>query len=156
MTKSFSLAPLLNLAEHHNESAIRKLGQLNQLQQNAQQKLETLLEFRRDYQAQMQRGVQEGMSPVELRNFQQFIYKLDEAIAQQRMQLKKNQASTQLGRDEFNATQRKLKSLDTLRQRHVETQKKIAEKIEQKMLDEHTSQAAARKMSHEQEPGSGS
>jgi flagellar FliJ protein len=104
----------------------------------------------------MQRGVEEGMSPVELRNFQQFIYKLDEAIAQQRKQLEKSQASTQLGRDEFNATQRKLKSLDTLRQRHVETQKKIAEKIEQKVLDEHTGQTAARKMSHEQEQGSGS
>lgn len=153
MAKSFSLAPLLNLAEHHNESAIRKLGQLNQLQQSAQQKLATLLEFRRDYQVQMQQGVQKGISPVELQNFQQFIYKLDEAIAQQRKQLERSQASTQLGRDEFNASQRKLKSLDTLRQRHVETQKKIAEKVEQKVLDEHTGQTAARKMSHEQEGG---
>ena len=152
MTKPFSLTPLLNLAEHDNESAIRKLGQLNQLQQSAQQKLETLLDFRRDYQAQMQQGVQEGMSPVELRNFQQFIYKLDEAIAQQRKQLEKSQASTQLGRDEFNATQRKLKSLDTLRQRHIEKQKKIAEQAEQKALDEHTGQSTARKMSHQQDP----
>ena len=86
-------------------------------------------------------------------NCWKFIYKLDEAISQQRKQLEKSQVSTQLGRDEFNATQRKLKSLDTLRQRHIEKQKKIAEQAEQKALDEHTVQSTARKMSHEQEPG---
>jgi len=152
MSKPFSLTTLMNLAEHHNESATRKLGLLNQQQQGVQQKLDALLEFRRDYQAQMQRGTQEGMSPVELRNFQQFIYKLDEAIAQQRKQLEKSQASTQQGRDEFDVTRRKLKSLDTLRQRHIETQRKIAEKAEQKAQDEHTGRAAARKMTeHEQD-----
>lgn len=151
MTKPFSLATLMNLAEHHNESAIRKLGQLNLLQQSAQQKLNTLQEFRSDYQSQMQKGIQEGMSPIELRNFQQFIYKLDEAIAQQRQQLEKSQASTQLGRDEFDITRRKLKSLDTLRQRHVETQRKIAEKAEQRALDEHSGRAAARRMSEHEE-----
>jgi flagellar FliJ protein len=92
------------------------------------------------------------MSPVELRNFQQFIYKLDDAIAQQRKQLERSQASTQLGRDEFDVTRRKLKSLDTLRQRHVETQRKIADKAEQKAQDEHTGRAAARRMNaHEQD-----
>lgn len=149
MTKPFSLTTLLNLAEHHNESAVRKLGQLNQQQQGVQQQLETLLEFRRDYQNQMQKGTQEGMSPAELRNFQQFIYKLDEAIVQQRKQLENSKASTQLGRDEFDASRRKLKSLDTLRQRHIETQQKIADKAEQKALDEHTGRMAARRMSEE-------
>lgn len=154
MTKPFSLATLMNLAEHSNESAIRRLGQLNLLQQSAQQKLNTLQDFRRDYQSQMQKGIQEGMSPVELRNFQQFIYKLDEAIAQQRKQLEKSQASTQQGRDEFDVTRRKLKSLDTLRQRHIEAQRKIADKAEQKAQDEHSDRAAARRMSDHEEQDS--
>lgn len=149
MANPFSLTTLVNLAEHHNDTATRKLGQLNQQEQSAQLKLETLLEFRRDYQAQMQKSTEAGMSPTELRNFQQFIYKLDEAIAQQRRQLENSKASTQLGRDEFDATRRKLKSLDTLRQRHIETQKHIAEKAEQKALDEHTGRMAARRMSDE-------
>lgn len=149
MAKPFSLATLLNLAEHHNESATRKLGQLNQQQHSAQQQLETLLEFRRDYQAKMQKGTEEGMNPPELRNFQQFIYKLDEAIAQQRRQLENSKASTQLGRDEFDITRRKLKSLDTLKQRHLETQQQIADKAEQKAQDEHTGRMAARRMSED-------
>lgn len=152
MSRPFPLATLMNLAEHHNESAIRKLGLLNQQQLGVQQQLDTLLEFRRSYQTQMQEGVQEGMSPIELRNFQEFIYKLDDAIAQQRKQLEKSQASTQQGRDEFDVTRRKLKSLDMLRQRHIESQRKIAEKAEQKAQDEHTGRAAARRMTeHEQD-----
>lgn len=149
MAKPFSLATLINLAEHHNESATRKLGQLNQQEHGAQQQLETLLQFRRDYQTQMQKCTETGMSPAELRNFQQFIYKLDEAIAQQRRQVENSKASTQLGRDEFDITRRKLKSLDTLRQRHDETQMQIANKAEQKELDEHTGRMAARRMSDE-------
>ncbi|HEX5364170.1 MAG TPA: flagellar export protein FliJ [Gallionella sp.] len=149
MATPFSLTTLLNLAEHHSDSATRKLGQLNQQEYSAQQQLEILLEFRRDYQAQMQKDTEAGMSPAALRNFQQFIYKLDEAIAQQRRQLENSKASTQLGRDEFDVTQRKLKSLDTLRQRHIETQKQIANKAEQKELDEHTGRMAARRMSDE-------
>lgn len=146
MTKPFPLETLMTLAAHDNESASRRLGQLNIQQQSAQQKLDTLLEYRRDYQNQMQQGIQLGMTPSELRNFQQFLYKLDEAINLQRNQLENSKVSTQIGRDEFYKTQRKLKSYDTLRQRHIETQKKIEEKSEQKALDEHTVQVVARRM----------
>lgn len=147
MANPFSLITLVNLAEHHNESATRKLGQLNQQELGAQQQLETLLEFRHDYQTQMRQSTEAGISPTALRNFQQFIYKLDEAIAQQRRQVENSKASTQLGRDEFDATRRKLKSFDTLKQRHDETQKHIANKAEQKELDEHTGRMSARRMS---------
>ncbi len=149
MAKPFSLMTLVNLAEHHNDAATRKLGQLNVQQQGAQQQLDTLLEFRRDYQVQMQNSAQEGLSHTELNNFQQFIYKLDAAIAQQRKQLENNMLSTQVGRDMFNVTRRKLQSLDTLRQRHLDKEKIIADKAEQKELDEHTGRMTARRMSEE-------
>lgn len=148
MTKPFTLQPLIDLTQHQHETATRKLGQLNQLQQSAQQKLDTLLEYRKDYQNRLQEAAQSGMDPVQLRNFQNFINKLDEAISQQRKALEQSKVSAQIGRAEFDTTQRKLKSFDTLHQRHVEMQRKIAEKSEQKMLDEHTGRMAAYKMGH--------
>ena len=69
MTKPFSLQPLVNLAEHQNESATRKLGQLNKQQQSAQQKLDLLYQYRKDYQNRLQEAIRNGMSTVELRNF---------------------------------------------------------------------------------------
>ncbi|BBI98775.1 flagellar protein FliJ [Ferrigenium kumadai] len=148
MTKPFTLQPLIDLTQHQNESATRKLGQLNQLQQSAQQKLDTLMEYRKDYQNRLQEATLGGMDPAQLRNFQHFINKLDEAINHQRKVVEQSKISTQIGRTEFDTTQRKLKSFDALQQRHFEAQKKIAEKAEQKMLDEHTGRMAAYKMNN--------
>ena len=136
MTKPFSLQSVMNLAQHQNDSATRRLGQLNKQQLSAQQQLETLRQYRKDYQVRLQASTQGGMDHAELRNFQEFINKLDEAIAQQLQTVEQSKVSTQ----------RKLKSFDTLQQRHIEEQKKIAEKSEQKSLDEHVNRAAVRKM----------
>ena len=152
MIKPFSLQPLMNLAQHQSDSATRKLGQLNQKQQSAQEKLEILQQYRRDYQTRLQESTQTGMNPAELRNFQQFINKLDEAINQQLNAVEQSKISTQAGRSEFDTTQRKLKSFDMLQQRHIEEQKKVAEKSEQKALDEHTGRFAALKMIKAENP----
>lgn len=154
MIKSFSLQPLMNLAQHRNDSATRKLGQLNQQQQSAQQKLDTLLEYRKDYQARLQEASRNGMDQAELRNFQQFINKLDDAISQQIKLVEYSKISTQAGRNEFDTTRRKLKSFDMLQQRHIEEQKKIAKQSEQKALDEHTGRFAAYKIMNTEDQNS--
>lgn len=151
MTKPFSLQPLVNLAEHQNESATRKLGQLNKQQQSAQQKLDLLYEYRKDYQNKLQEAIRGGMSPVELRNFEQFIQKINHAIGQQLKAVEQSKTSTQIGRNEFDTARRKLKSLDTLKQRHIETQKKAEQKTEQKAQDEHSGRLAAYKTHNDEE-----
>lgn len=146
MTQPFTLQPLLNLAQHQNDTATRTLGQLNQQQHSSQQKLDTLLEYRKDYQTRWQETARNGLSPAGLRNFQEFMNKLDEAIVQQTRMVEQSKLSTQRGRSEFDATQRKLKSFDTLQQRHFEMQSKIAGKAEQKALDEHTGRLVNHRM----------
>lgn len=145
MSKPFLLQPLLNLAQIKNESATRRLGQLNKQQHETQTQLETLQQYRRDYLARLQASSQNAMDPALLRNFQEFINKLDTAIAQQLKAVEQSKLSTQIGRSEFNATQHKLKSFDTLQQRHIETQHKAEAKLEQRAMDEHTGRAVAYK-----------
>lgn len=140
------MQPLLNLAQTRNEEATRRLGQLNKQQHDTQTQLETLQQYRLDYQARMLSASQEGMSPALLRNFQEFIYKLDNAIVQQIRAVEQSKFSTQTGRNEFVSTQRKLKSFDTLQQRHIETEQKIEAKREQHTSDEHTGRVTAYKM----------
>jgi len=145
MAKTFSLQPLVHLAQQQNEAATRKFGQLVQQQQAAQAKLDTLLQYRKDYQARLQEAVQNGMNQSDLRNFQDFILRLDEAIAQQRNANEYALSQVHAGRSELQEAQRKMKSFDTLAQRHVENEKKRAEKIEQRQQDEHTGRFAATK-----------
>lgn len=145
MAKPFSLQAVMNLAEHQNGEATRKLGQLNRKQQGAQEKLDMLRGYRNDYQAKLRDAIRNGISPAELRNFEQFIAKIDEAISQQLMAFEHSKASVKVGRDEFDTTRRKLQSMEKLKQRHEETEKTIAVKSEQKTLDEHAGRMAARK-----------
>jgi len=146
MSNKFKLQPLLNLAQMNNESATRKLGQLNKQEHETQSKLEVLQQYRKDYQDRLQAASQQGMDPALLRNFQEFIYKLDAAIAQQSKAVEQSKLSTQAGRGDFSNTQRKLKSFDTLQQRHAEEQHKIEAKQEQRAMDEHTGRFVALKM----------
>lgn len=143
MTKKFSLQPLVHLAQQQYEAATRKFGQLNQQQQAAQAKLDTLLQYRKDYQVRFQEAEQNGMIQSELRNFQDFILRLDEAIAQQRSTNEQARSLLQVGRSELQEAQRKMKSFDTLAQRHIENEKKLAAKTEQRQQDEHTGRFAA-------------
>ena len=143
MVKKFSLQPLVHLAQQQNEAATRKFGQLNQQQQAAQAKLDALLQYRKDYQARFQEAEQNGMNQAELRNFQGFILRLDEAIEQQRNTNELALNQLQIGRNELQEAQRKMKSFDTLAQRHIENEKKLEAKSEQRQQDEHTGRIAA-------------
>ncbi len=143
MIKPFALQPLVHLAQQKNDAATRKLGQLNQQQQTAQAKLDALQQYRKDYQSQFQEAVQSGMEPTDLRNFQDFINRLDQAIRQQQGLIEKARNSVQTGRHELMDTTRKMKSFDTLAQRHVDSNKKLEVKSEQRLQDEQTGRFAA-------------
>lgn len=145
MTKDFTLQPLVNLAHQKNDAAARKFGQLTQQQQIALAKLDTLLQYRKDYQARFRDAVQTGMSQPDLHNFQNFMLRLDEAIAQQQKAVEQAHNSVRAGRDELEDTQRKMKSFDTLAQRHFEHEKKLEAKSEQRLQDEHTGRHATLK-----------
>lgn len=145
MTNAFPLQPLVHLAKQKNEAATKKLGLLNRNQLSAQNKLEMLEQYRRDYQDKLQDAQRAGMELTDLRNFQDFLYRLDDAIAQQTAVVAQTRISVQQGRNELMEAQRRMKSFDTLESRHTETVKKQEAKIEQKIQDEHSGRRSAYK-----------
>lgn len=140
--KAFPLQPLVNLAHQMNDAATKRFGHLNQQQQAAQTKLEALLQYRKDYQIRFQEAARNGMNQADLCNFQDFMQRLDEAIAQQRAAHEQALNSVQTGRSELHDAQRKLKSFDTLEQRHVEKERKLTARSEQRQQDEDTGRHA--------------
>ena len=145
MIKPFTLQPLVHLAHQRNDAATRKLGQLNQQHQTAQSKLEALQQYRKDYQTKFQEEAKHGMAPADMKNFQDFIDRLDQAIKQQTAAIEKTQAGVQTGRNELMDTTRKMKSFDTLAQRHAEAERKLEAKAEQRIQDEHSGRLAAQR-----------
>lgn len=143
MTKPFTLSPLVDLAHQKNEAATRKLGKLNQQQQNAQAKLAALQQYRRDYAEQFEQAAKQGMSPMDMQNFQRFIERLDQAIQQQLGEIERARASVQTGRHELMDTTRKMKSFDALAQRHADNEKILEAKADQRQQDEQSGRFSA-------------
>ena len=100
-------------------------------------------QYRRDYQLQFEETEKNGMSPADMRNFQSFIDRLDQAIRQQQQEIGKAHSSVQKGRSELLDSTRKMKSFDTLAQRHVESERKLEAKSEQRLQDEQSGRFAA-------------
>lgn len=148
MIKPFTLQPLVHLAHQRNDAAAKRLGQLNREHQTAQSKLEALQQFRKDYQTQFQEESKKGMAPADMQNFQDFINRLDLAIRQQKAAIEKTSAGVQTGRNDLMDTTRRMKSFDTLAQRHVEAEKKQEAKQEQRVQDEHAGRFAAQRASN--------
>jgi flagellar FliJ protein len=105
--------------------------------------LDALQQYRRDYQLKFQEAAQQGMEPTDLRNFQDFIDRLDQAIRQQQHVIENAKRGVQTGRNELMDSTRKMKSFDTLAQRHVESEMKLEAKSEQRLQDEQTGRFAA-------------
>ncbi len=148
MTKPFPLDTLLNLAHQKNDSATRKLGKLNHQEQTAQSRLAALQQYRRDYQMQFEEAARNGMSPADMRNFQSFIERLDQAIRQQQEEIDKAHRSVQKGQHELLDTTRKMKSFDTLAQRHVDSEHKREAQSERRVQDEQSGRYAALQATH--------
>ncbi|MFZ2161854.1 MAG: flagellar export protein FliJ [Sideroxyarcus sp.] len=145
MIKPFSLQPLVHLAQQKNDAATKKLGQLNRQHQTAQEKLDALQQYRKDYQLKFQEEAKRGMAPADMNNFQDFIGRLDQAIQQQTRVIEQAKVGVQSGRTELMDTTRKMKSFDTLAQRHADAEKKLEAKSEQRIQDEFTGRFAARR-----------
>ena len=102
-----------------------------------------MLQYRKDYQLRFEEEAKKGMSPADMKNFQDFIGRLDQAIKMQQGAIEKAKAGVQTGRDELMDTTRKMKSFDTLAQRHIEAEKKQEAKSEQRTQDEYSGRFAA-------------
>lgn len=136
MATSSSLKILLDLAQRRADAAAKELGRLNSHQQEAEKKLNLLLQYRQSYQAHFQAAMEQGADQVGWSNFTAFMNKLDAAVAEQRLAVSYAQKKREICAEEFLSCQRKLKSYDTLvlRQQAALDQKQI--KHEQKLQDE--------------------
>lgn len=141
MSTSSSLKLLLELAQQQTDASSKQLGKLNFQQQEAEKKLNLLLQYRHSYQAHLQNSIETGIDHMEWLNFIAFMNKLDAAITEQRQAVLLAHNKRIAGSNEFLFHQRKLKSYDTLSQRQQAAENLRQSKYEQKLQDEFASNA---------------
>jgi flagellar protein FliJ len=136
MSKPFPLQSLLDLAHHGSNAAAMQLGVVNGHDREMQQRLQVLLEYRGEYSARLASVAQTGMHSVGWRNFREFIDKIDVAIEQQRKLVEMARLQVETGQRHWHTQQRRLKSFDTLSQRHRAAERKNEARQEQKEQDD--------------------
>lgn len=148
MSKDFPLQTLLELSQQHLDDATKQLGKLISGEQEANQRLSLLQQYRTEYQARFNADLSNGMRRDTLNNYRVFFSRLETAIQQAEQMVTHSQFRTAQGRREWVERRGRKQAYDTLSQRFQERERRQENRREQKLSDEH----AARKFS-QHEPG---
>lgn len=136
MTKPSPLNTLIDLARNDTDEAARTLAELANSRRDAENQLQALHSYRKDYAERLQKVSQSGLSASNYHNFRQFIATLDEAISQQNRILEQIDARMQKGRDAWQAEKKRLSSFETLQTRQLRQQAVLESRREQRLNDE--------------------
>lgn len=139
MAQTFPLQSLLELMQSKSDDATRKLGQLIAAEQSQRSRLEMLEQYREEYAQRLRDAISQGITQLSLRNYQNFLERIDDAITQQRQVVQNSEHSTKTGQEHWHKQNKRLKAINTLSVRHDMKVHELENKQEQKILDEFSS-----------------
>jgi flagellar FliJ protein len=139
MAQTFPLQTLLELMQNRSDEATRTLGQLIAAEQSQRSRLVMLEQYREEYAQRLRDAISQGITQLSLRNYQNFLSRIDEAIAQQRQAVQNSEQSTKNGQEHWKNQNKRLKAINTLSVRHDVKIRELENKQEQKLLDEFSS-----------------
>jgi flagellar FliJ protein len=142
MAKPSTLNTLVDLAQDQTDIAARELGKLQALRTQAEQQLAALTQYREEYRQRMQSLMRDGMTSSRWHDFSQFLDSLDMAIRQQGEALARAEAQLLAGRANWQQQKRKLNSYDTLVTRAEAREQQVADRRDQRNMDEYAARAA--------------
>ena len=141
MAQEFALHRLLEIAATQAETAAANLGELNRQLRQHEEKLLLLFKYRDDYQERLRRASKAGLDGAGLRNFHDFLDRLEQAILQQHALVVGARTHVESGLGDWRVKQRKSKAFDTLSQRFQVAARHGETTREQKVQDEFASRA---------------
>ena len=148
MASPSALHTLIDLANKETEEAAKRLGAALRVSEEAEQKLDLLLQYRDDYAMRCQTSLTEGVSTTQLNNFQLFMHKLDQAIAGQQKVVSDTKDRTIQARAVWLVCEQKKMSFVTLAERaNKETARRELWR-DQKQTDEHATRQSLHKPNH--------
>ncbi|MED5607227.1 MULTISPECIES: flagellar export protein FliJ [unclassified Pseudomonas] len=130
------LAPVVEMALKAEREAARQLGVAQGQLLQAQRKLAELERFRADYQQQWIDRGRQGVSGQWLLDYQRFLAQLESAVEQQNRSLAWHQDVVEKARATWAEKYARLEGLRKLVERYREEARLLADKQEQKQLDE--------------------
>ena len=136
LSRAARLAPVVEMAEKAEKTAVMRLGHFQGQVRVAESKLADLENFRLEYQEQWIVRGSSGVSGQWLLGYQGFLAQLGTAIDQQRQSLNWHQNNLNKARDTWQQAFARVEGLRKLVQRYMDEARQLEDKREQKLLDE--------------------
>ncbi len=124
------------------EHAQADLAQAIKRVDEAKKQANLLSEYKQGYQDNLQQSMEKGLTIDTLQNYQNFITKLDEAVATQSQVVEMAEAELAVYRSTLQSCQKKKLSYDVLLERADKAKLAALNKQDQKMMDEFAMRAA--------------
>lgn len=144
MSAQHPLDSLIEFATRQTDEAARNLGRLLASEREGQHRLELLQRYRREYEARFVTAARQGLSREEWRNFQIFLYRLEQAVEAQTRDLDQAQGRSESGKAEWISQRNRLKAYDALSARQQQQQLIDQARREQRQSDEHAAHRFSR------------
>ena len=139
MIASSTLQTLIDLAAEEVEKATIVLGHTMRAGAEAEQRLELLEQYREDYLERFSQSKMTGLLAREYLNYQQFLDKLDEALAAQKDMVRQAHERIEEARAAWQQCERKKETYVVLQKRAKIAQEKKENRREQREVDEFNS-----------------
>lgn len=136
MAHTTALDTLIGLAHEAVDDAARLLASDRTTQQQVQQQLQTLEQYRLEYARRMQDAMCQGIDPASLNNYRSFLTSLDQAITRARQALFSQQQKVENSQRAWQAQHRTLNAYCTLAERRQQAETLRANRREQRDTDE--------------------
>ncbi|HEV2621278.1 MAG TPA: flagellar export protein FliJ [Frateuria sp.] len=127
------LQPAADHAKQRSEDAVLRLAEQQQRLAKAERQLAELRGYRQDYATPPSVG---GLTATALMNRQQFVERIDRAIAQQVLEIERQRRLLDQARTQWRDAHAREAALDNVIDRYREQDRKAEERHEQNQIDE--------------------
>ena len=127
---------LIDLAKKRCDEAAQRLGAVMAQARDSEYKCGTLAAYRDDYRLRLENAIRAGVGAADLRNFQGFLGKLDEAVRQQSAESAHWRQTVETARNLWQEEQKRMRSYSTIQERRMDLANRQAARSDQKQQDE--------------------
>lgn len=131
-----SLDTLVELAREARDQAGQTLAGEQRTSSQVSQQLDALHRYRQEYADKLNAAMRNGIDPATMRNYQQFLASLDDALVRARQALAAQQQRVERTRQHWQQQQQRLSSYDTLAERREAVRRRDAQRREQHASDD--------------------
>ena len=136
MTRGKRLEPVHDLALEAERAAARRLAETEREAAESQQRLAQLEHYEREYRAGLRQRVSEGIGVAGLRDYQAFLARLGDAVAQQRTVLARAVSDRDAAREQWLASTTRRRAVGKVIEQAEAADRRASERREQRELDE--------------------